>query len=135
MIVGRLGADKRPTSRKVTGRAHFLSLTSRGTTPAMLRRRFISAHIRNFYRIKALEIDIYSTRAGRFRRLPRVLLTQPAADRWTPLHLSEPFLACIRRVPVKVTKLENTGRYPIEQPGLPQMVAAIDAFCRDVTAQ
>ena len=29
---------------------------------------------------------------------------------------------------------ENAGRYPLEQPGLPQMVDAIDAFHRDVTA-
>ncbi|WP_269139815.1 hypothetical protein [Burkholderia cepacia] len=29
---------------------------------------------------------------------------------------------------------ENAGRYPPEPPRLPQMVDAIDAFCRDVTA-
>ncbi|KEZ05716.1 lysophospholipase [Burkholderia sp. MSh2] len=63
-----------------------------------------------------------------------ILLTQPAADRWTPLHLSEPFLARIRRVPVKVAMLENAGHYPLEQPGLSQMVDAIDAFYREVTA-
>ncbi len=28
---------------------------------------------------------------------------------------------------------ENASRYPLKQP-LPQMVDAIDAFCRDVTA-
>ncbi|KML63757.1 hypothetical protein VL15_00365 [Burkholderia cepacia] len=64
-----------------------------------------------------------------------ILRTQPAADRWTPRHLSEPFLARIRPVPVKVAMLENAGHYPLEQPGLSQMVDAIDAFYRDVTAQ
>ncbi|WP_321881895.1 hypothetical protein [Burkholderia cepacia] len=33
-----------------------------------------------------------------------------------------------------MTMPENASRYPPEQPGLPQMVDAIDAFCRDVTA-
>ncbi|MBN3789472.1 alpha/beta fold hydrolase [Burkholderia sp. Ac-20353] len=64
-----------------------------------------------------------------------ILLTQPAADRWTPLHLSEPFLARVRKVPVKVVMLDNAGHYPLEQPGLSQMVDAIDAFYRDVTTQ
>ncbi|WP_035953192.1 alpha/beta hydrolase [Burkholderia multivorans] len=63
-----------------------------------------------------------------------VLLTQPAADRWTPLHLSEPFLQRIRKEPVKVVMLDNAGHYPLEQPGLSQMVNAIDAFYREVTA-
>jgi alpha-beta hydrolase superfamily lysophospholipase len=60
-----------------------------------------------------------------------VLLTQPAEDRWTPLHLSEPFLQRIHKVPVSVVMLENAGHYPLEQPGLSQMVAAIDAFYRE----
>lgn len=64
-----------------------------------------------------------------------VLLTQPAADRWTPLRLSEPFLKRLQNVPVKVVLLENAGHYPLEQPGLSQMVGAIDAFYRDATAR
>ncbi|GAB3866540.1 alpha/beta fold hydrolase [Nocardioides maradonensis] len=60
-----------------------------------------------------------------------VLLTQPAADRWTPLHLSEPFLSRITKVPVTTVLLENAGHYPLEQPGLDQMVEAVAAFCRD----
>lgn len=60
-----------------------------------------------------------------------ILLTQPAADRWTPLHLSELFVARIRRVPVRVVMLENAGHYPLEQPGLSQRVDAIDTFYRD----
>lgn len=63
-----------------------------------------------------------------------VLLTQPAADAWTPLSLSEPFLRNISKVPVTTVMLENAGHYPLEQPGLDQMVDAIDAFCADVTA-
>ncbi len=61
-----------------------------------------------------------------------ILLTQPAKDRWSPLHLSEPFLRRIRQVPVRTQMLENAGHYPIEQPGLDQMVAAIGDFCRGV---
>lgn len=60
-----------------------------------------------------------------------VLLTQPAADRWTPLSLSEPFLRRITKVPVTTVMLENAGHYPLEQPGLDQMVDAIDAFSRE----
>jgi len=62
-----------------------------------------------------------------------ILLTQPAQDHWTPLHLSQLFLQRIKRVPVKVTMLENAGHYPLEQPGLNQMVVAVRDFCIDVT--
>ncbi|WP_186144583.1 alpha/beta hydrolase [Burkholderia gladioli] len=58
-----------------------------------------------------------------------ILLTQPAQDRWTPLHLAELFLKRVRRVPVRKVMLENAGHYPLEQPGLSQMVNAIQAFC------
>ena len=58
-----------------------------------------------------------------------ILLTQPAEDRWTPLHLSELFLRRIKRVPVKTVMLEKAGHYPIELPGLDQMVTAINEFC------
>lgn len=57
-----------------------------------------------------------------------VLLTQPAADRWTPLELSTPFLDRITRVPVETVMLENAGHYPLEQPGLDTMVETIAAF-------
>lgn len=57
-----------------------------------------------------------------------ILLTQPAADRWTPLHLSEIFLSRVRRVSVKTVLLKNAGHYPIEQPGLNQLVRAIKEF-------
>jgi alpha-beta hydrolase superfamily lysophospholipase len=64
-----------------------------------------------------------------------VLLTQPAEDRWTPLHLSESFLRRIGKVPVQTTMLEGAGHYPLEQPGLSQMVDAIDAFYKRVAHQ
>lgn len=57
-----------------------------------------------------------------------VLLTQPAADKWTPLRLSEPFLNRITKAPVATTMLDNGGHYPIEQPALDQMVDAISGF-------
>ncbi|BBX85960.1 alpha/beta hydrolase [Mycolicibacterium aubagnense] len=59
-----------------------------------------------------------------------VLLTQPGADRWTPQHLSDPFLSQITRVPVTIVVLDNAGHYPLEQPGLNQMVDAIDEFAQ-----
>lgn len=60
-----------------------------------------------------------------------ILLTQPAQDRWTPLHLSKPFLGRIHKVPVRTVMLENAGHYPLEQPGLSQMVDAIDRFYQE----
>ena len=60
-----------------------------------------------------------------------ILLTQPAEDRWTPLHLSELFLRRISKVPVKKVMLENAGHYPIEEPGLTQMHDAILQFVHD----
>ena len=63
-----------------------------------------------------------------------ILLTQPAADHWTPLNLSQPFLKRIRKVPVKTVMLENAGHYPLEEPGLTTMVESIDAFYRSVAA-
>jgi alpha-beta hydrolase superfamily lysophospholipase len=57
-----------------------------------------------------------------------ILLTQPAEDRWTPLHLSESFLKRIKKVPVKIVMLEHAGHYPIEEPGLTQMHDAVLQF-------
>jgi len=62
-----------------------------------------------------------------------ILLTQPAADRWTPLHLSDPLLNRIRRVPTQIMVLDNAGHYPIEEPGLTQMRDAVAAFARHCT--
>ncbi len=60
-----------------------------------------------------------------------ILLTQPARDRWTPLHLSTPFLERIKKVSVKIVQLENGGHYPVEQPALDQLHEAILAFLND----
>ncbi|MBO0768789.1 MAG: alpha/beta fold hydrolase [Solirubrobacterales bacterium] len=57
-----------------------------------------------------------------------ILLTQPAADRWTPLHLSELVLNKITKVPVETVMLENAGHYPLEQPGLRQLQDAVTEF-------
>lgn len=61
-----------------------------------------------------------------------ILLTQPDQDRWTPLHLSTPFLNRIKKVDVKIVKLENGGHYPVEQPALDQMHNAILEFINKV---
>lgn len=57
-----------------------------------------------------------------------ILLTQPDQDKWTPLHLSKPFLNRIKKVPVKMVKLENGGHYPVEQPALDQLHEAMLNF-------
>lgn len=64
-----------------------------------------------------------------------VLLTQPTADRWTPLHLSEPFLARITKVPVTKVMLPNGGHYPLEKEALDPMVEAISAFIAEAAAK
>lgn len=63
-----------------------------------------------------------------------VLLTQPAADRWTPLHLSEPFLSRIGRVPVTTVMLPDGGHYPLEKPALDLMVETIGSFVAETTS-
>lgn len=57
-----------------------------------------------------------------------ILLTQPEKDRWTPLHLSNPFLDKINKVPVKIVELKNGGHYPVEKPALDQLHAEILDF-------
>ncbi|MGW5240288.1 alpha/beta hydrolase [Monashia sp. NPDC004114] len=64
-----------------------------------------------------------------------VLLTQPAADHWTPLHLSEPFLARITQVPVSTVMLPNGGHYPLEKEALDPMVEAISSFVAQCAGQ
>ncbi|WP_042351390.1 alpha/beta hydrolase [Bacillus massiliigorillae] len=61
-----------------------------------------------------------------------ILLTQPDKDRWTPLHLSTPFLDKIKKVDVQIVPLENGGHYPIERPALDQMVIAIVGFINKI---
>ncbi|RUI00778.1 alpha/beta fold hydrolase [Pseudomonas aeruginosa] len=57
-----------------------------------------------------------------------VLLTLPAADRWTPPTLSQPFLQRLRHVEVTTWLPDNAGHYPLEEPALEKMNAAILAF-------
>lgn len=57
-----------------------------------------------------------------------VLLTQPEKDRWTPLHLSKPFLARITKVPVTIQILENGSHYPVEDSALTQLHQNILTF-------
>lgn len=57
-----------------------------------------------------------------------VLLTQPAEDRWSPLHLSAPVLSRITKVPTSTVMLEGAGHYPLEQPGLTQLLDAVHDF-------
>lgn len=64
-----------------------------------------------------------------------VLLTQPAADHWSPLHLSEPFLGRIAKVPVTKVMLPNGGHYPLEKEALDPMVEAISAFVAQAAAK
>lgn len=61
-----------------------------------------------------------------------VLLTQPAADKWTPLHLSELFLDKINKVPVQKVLLPDAGHYPLEKAGLDVMVNEIEKFYRSI---
>lgn len=57
-----------------------------------------------------------------------ILLTQPADDKWSPLRLSQPFLAKITKASVTVKMLENAGHYPLERPGLDQLAEAAVKF-------
>lgn len=70
---------------------------------------------------------------GDFDACP-VLLTQPAEDRWSPRHLSTPVLSKITKVPVREVSLTNAGHYPLEDPGLQQMVDAIADFTDEVAS-
>lgn len=69
-----------------------------------------------------------------FTRCP-VLLTQPAKDKWTPLELSQPFIAKLSHVTTQVVMLDNAGHYPLEMPGLKQMEDAIARFADEITGQ
>ncbi|MFA6009853.1 MAG: alpha/beta fold hydrolase [Desulfobacteraceae bacterium] len=57
-----------------------------------------------------------------------VLLTQPAKDHWTPLELSQNFIAKLTQVKFDLVMLDNASHYPIEEPGLKQMENAIADF-------
>ncbi|MGH3948462.1 MAG: alpha/beta hydrolase [Pseudonocardiaceae bacterium] len=52
---------------------------------------------------------------------PEFLLAHPAADRWTPVELSARFFNRIA-APKKLVLLEGAGHFPIEEPGIGQLV-------------
>lgn len=60
-----------------------------------------------------------------------VLLTQPEKDRWTPLALSQPFLDRIKKVPVKITVLEDGSHFPVEEMALEQLHDNILQFMKE----
>lgn len=59
-----------------------------------------------------------------------ILLTQPAADDWTPHYLSTPFLNRVTHVPVEQVMLPNGGHYPLEEEALDTMVNTIHDFLK-----
>lgn len=59
-----------------------------------------------------------------------VLLTQPERDRWTPQHLSDPFLDAIKKVPVTKVVLRNGSHYPIEPEALDDLHRYVLEFLR-----
>ncbi|MBE1490853.1 alpha/beta hydrolase [Plantactinospora soyae] len=56
-----------------------------------------------------------------------VLMTHPAADRWTPLELSLPFYERIAATK-RLRLLDEAGHLPIEEPGLTQLNHAVQDF-------
>lgn len=66
----------------------------------------------------------------RFRHTPParsgtpVVLVQPARDTWTPAALSLPALEG-RRGPARVVMLRECGHFPVEEPGLTDLVRAV----------
>jgi alpha-beta hydrolase superfamily lysophospholipase len=63
-----------------------------------------------------------------------VWLVHPGADAWTPLPLSESFFERIAAPKTQVT-LDNAGHYPVEAPGIYQLVNALDDIREEVRAR
>ncbi|ORM35564.1 alpha/beta hydrolase [Williamsia sp. 1135] len=63
------------------------------------------------------------TRPERYRG-PQLTLVHPGADRWIPAEVSERFLAQISG-PAHAVRLEGCGHFPVEEPGLGQLAAAV----------
>lgn len=53
-----------------------------------------------------------------------ILMAHPADDRWTPLAISTPFFDRIAS-PKSLVILEGCGHFPIEEPGVSQLMAAV----------
>lgn len=60
---------------------------------------------------------------------PRVTLVHPAEDRWTPPELSLKFLDRIA-APTDSVMLEGCGHFPIEEPGLTQLIDTMEDIAR-----
>ncbi|QBJ94634.1 alpha/beta fold hydrolase [Rhodococcus sp. ABRD24] len=63
-----------------------------------------------------------------------VTLVHPAADRWTPPQLSQQFLDRIC-APTQSVLLENCGHWPIEEPGLAQLITTARSVIAGVAEQ
>lgn len=63
-----------------------------------------------------------------------VTLLHPAADRWTPPAPSQRFLERIS-APTQSSLLENCGHWPIEEPGLTQLIAATRSVIAGIAKQ
>ena len=61
-----------------------------------------------------------------FNKIP-ILLAHPEDDKWTPLHISELFFDKIDSIKYKII-LENAGHFPIEEPGINQLINGIIDF-------
>ena len=64
--------------------------------------------------------------AEQFNKIP-VLLVHPEDDKWTPLHISELFFDKIGSKKYKII-LGNAGHFPIEEPGINQLINGIIDF-------
>ncbi|WP_233272124.1 alpha/beta hydrolase [Mycolicibacterium smegmatis] len=62
-----------------------------------------------------------------------VTLVHPGADRWTPPPLSIRFADRIS-APTRTVLLQNCGHYPVEEPGIGQLVTALRGVCDSVLA-
>lgn len=60
---------------------------------------------------------------------PKITLVHPAEDRWTPPEVSIRFLDRIRG-PKTLVLLEGCGHFPIEEPGVTQLVATMEDIAR-----
>jgi alpha-beta hydrolase superfamily lysophospholipase len=56
-----------------------------------------------------------------------VLLAHPGNDKWTPLYISELFFDKIKSMKHKII-LEDAGHFPIEEPGINQLIDGIKNF-------
>lgn len=75
-------------------------------------------------------LDFTHTAPESFRTTP-VTLVHPAADAWTPAALSIRFLDRLA-APTRLVLLEQCGHYPIEEPGLSQLLATLRSVSEEL---